>query len=445
MNFPFLQIFFRLKFVGILAYSLLWNVSNAQVKVELIELLPTSPTKALVAASSSPLPPELLSARFAKEVRGKLVEHESDEQPFHNMERVVVYTDPGVLEKMSPSEASIVIDLASMRLHLLAGRQVALETDLSTGHYGHRPPIGFFEMTDRVKNGPIRPSFPTRIPYWMQLGYTEFGIHGGHLFGYNAAGGCLRVPIPAARLLFAKTQEGTAVMVHDQWDPRSYIPPGESAPPVLAELAKGSMAAGGATSSELPSKVLIPVSSAVAEQPPFVSEAATIETYPTEEGRLVGSAEQAFHEGQGHGEIPGSATAPIAEVGRPDAPPALPASSRYADPVTSVLLGSSPTPIAPSPPPVRSDVSPPQETAGESVEAEVWRLRKMLPHNRPGTPSSTQSDAEDAHEVKRMRRAEAAARFAKQREEKQKPSPSGSRVPPESIRLRDFFSGKERE
>jgi lipoprotein-anchoring transpeptidase ErfK/SrfK len=56
------------------------------------------------------------------------------------------------------------------------------------------------------------------MPYWMRLSGTVFGVHAGHLPGYPASAGCVRLPVSAAEVIFDNTTYGTKVSIYSQWD-----------------------------------------------------------------------------------------------------------------------------------------------------------------------------------------------------------------------------------
>jgi lipoprotein-anchoring transpeptidase ErfK/SrfK len=52
----------------------------------------------------------------------------------------------------------------------------------------------------------------------MRLSGTVFGVHAGHLPGYPASAGCVRLPVSAAEVIFDNTTYGTKVSIYSQWD-----------------------------------------------------------------------------------------------------------------------------------------------------------------------------------------------------------------------------------
>src|SRR5258708_36147667 len=60
----------------------------------------------------------------------------------------------------------------------------------------------------------------------QRLAWTGIAMHGGHLPGYPASHGCVRLPVDFAERLYSVTSNGTSVVITDD-----QFAPGETAEP----------------------------------------------------------------------------------------------------------------------------------------------------------------------------------------------------------------------
>ncbi len=51
------------------------------------------------------------------------------------------------------------------------------------------------------------------MPYMQRLTWKGVSMHAGHLPGYPASHGCIRLPMAFAKLLFGVTKLGTSVTI----------------------------------------------------------------------------------------------------------------------------------------------------------------------------------------------------------------------------------------
>lgn len=89
-------------------------------------------------------------------------------------------------------------------------------TTVSTGRKDHRTPLGAFTILQKreVHFSSIYDAAP--MPFMQRLTWNGVALHGGHLPGYPASHGCIRLPHDFAKLLFAETRLGMTVVVTDQ-------------------------------------------------------------------------------------------------------------------------------------------------------------------------------------------------------------------------------------
>ena len=131
------------------------------------------------------------------------------------------------------------IDLQQQRGYLIRGRQVVMESPISSGRYGHLTETGSFKVIEKELNhhssiyGKIVDAYgrtvvadadvdmhvprgcrfvPAPMPYFMRFHGSD-GMHAGYLPGYPASHGCVRMPEQLAIAFFNAVEVGTPVHV----------------------------------------------------------------------------------------------------------------------------------------------------------------------------------------------------------------------------------------
>lgn len=350
----------------------------AELRVELIELPPDAADVEAADSQAVSVRVSILSERFAGTGLGRHFIRLSPEKPFTPSGEAVLFTDPRLLSRTSPAHTNVVVDLEKQRLYLLVGHRMILESEVSVHQFGQVTPTGFFLMTDRIKNGPIAEGLHTRIPYWMHLGSTEFGMHGGHLYGYASAGGCVRLPLPAAELLFEKTQEGTPVAIFESWSRETYATPRRDTP-------------GNRSSKVAAGPLNLEDSAPPAIDPPDAPEEPSMDAAVAQPSTPVPADAPVLPP-----PLPSSLRAVTGSPSISESP--APPSTPLAQDAPRQLSGSTPSPV---PEPPKTDTSPRQTsssvTKSEPEPPEVARLRNLFkpsthpqPERAPLFPSNKQ-------------------------------------------------------
>lgn len=125
--------------------------------------------------------------------------------------------NPMVLSQSTRGNTRVVIDIADQRGYLLVDGRVAVDTPVSTARPGKWTPRGSFSVTQKVRTGKVSTIYGVEMPYWMRLSGSAYGMHAGHLPGYPASAGCIRMPAESARVIFDNTTYGTRVNVYSSW------------------------------------------------------------------------------------------------------------------------------------------------------------------------------------------------------------------------------------
>ncbi len=115
----------------------------------------------------------------------------------------------------------LVISLATQRAVLYRNGIPIGITTVSTGRPGHRTPTGIFTVLERDVEHYSSLYNSAPMPFMQRLTWGGVALHGGHLPGYPASHGCIRLPHEFARLLFGVTRLGmTVVITNDAAVPR---------------------------------------------------------------------------------------------------------------------------------------------------------------------------------------------------------------------------------
>ncbi len=121
-----------------------------------------------------------------------------------------------ILMKITPdSEAGrtrIRVDLKSQTAYVWREGKVEEAIRISTGSKKFPTPKGRYIVTNKY---PMWKStiYRVKMPYFLRLSCGDFGLHAGHLPGYPASHGCIRLPEADAKKLFSSVPLGTLVEI----------------------------------------------------------------------------------------------------------------------------------------------------------------------------------------------------------------------------------------
>ena len=146
-----------------------------------------------------------------------------------------------VLAQMTPDNASVLVSLSKQRAYVYAGKQLAIDTPISSGKKAGFTPTGNFTIIQKDPNHRsniygnfvdsrgrvVRAGVSARIDsapsgthyegapmlYFMRLTSEGVGMHIGILPGYPASHGCIRLPAEIAPQIYARVKLGTPVQV----------------------------------------------------------------------------------------------------------------------------------------------------------------------------------------------------------------------------------------
>ena len=128
------------------------------------------------------------------------------------------------------SPAGPVVVLVSLPDQLLYvyrnGVRVGRST-VSSGKPGKRTPTGVFTVLQKKVRHESSIYKGAKMPHMQRLTWTGIAMHAGHLPGYPASAGCVRLPVDFAAKLYSVTTIGTTVIIADNKSvPKETVKPG---------------------------------------------------------------------------------------------------------------------------------------------------------------------------------------------------------------------------
>ena len=89
------------------------------------------------------------------------------------------------------------------------------KSTVSTGAKGHSTPTGVFTVLQKKIDHESSIYKGAKMPHMQRLSWTGIAMHAGHLPGYPASHGCVRLPEEFAERLYSVTTSGTTVIIED--------------------------------------------------------------------------------------------------------------------------------------------------------------------------------------------------------------------------------------
>lgn len=130
-----------------------------------------------------------------------------------NVDHVLQYgqwewDDRGVLA----GPTSIRVDLKRQLLSVARGGHEIGTAVILYGAQSHGTPLGRFKILSRIGDYHSR-TYDAPMPYALGLTQDGVAIHGSDVRSGRATHGCIGLPLPFARLLFAQTKKGDEVLI----------------------------------------------------------------------------------------------------------------------------------------------------------------------------------------------------------------------------------------
>ena len=120
----------------------------------------------------------------------------------------------------------IIVSLPEQKMYVYRNGVRIGRSTVSTGTKGHPTPTGMFTILQKKVSHESNIYKGARMPHMQRLTWTGIAMHAGHLPGYPASHGCVRLPVDFAEKLYSVTRNGTSVIITDD-----KFAPGETAEP----------------------------------------------------------------------------------------------------------------------------------------------------------------------------------------------------------------------
>jgi hypothetical protein len=120
----------------------------------------------------------------------------------------------------------IIVSLPEQRMYIYRNGVRIGRSTVSTGKAGKRTPTGIFTVLQKKVSHESSIYKGAQMPHMQRLTWSGIAMHAGHLPGYPASAGCVRMPVDFAEKLYAITRNGTSVIITDD-----KFAPGETSEP----------------------------------------------------------------------------------------------------------------------------------------------------------------------------------------------------------------------
>ena len=107
----------------------------------------------------------------------------------------------------------LIVNLKSQRAVLYRNGVPIGATTVSTGRAGRDTPTGIFTILQKQIEHYSSKYDNAPMPYMQRLTWQGVALHAGHLPGYPASHGCIRMPAGFAKLLYGSTKLGMTVVI----------------------------------------------------------------------------------------------------------------------------------------------------------------------------------------------------------------------------------------
>ena len=112
-----------------------------------------------------------------------------------------------------PGRLRVVVSIPQQRAYVFEGSRLLASSRVSTGRRGHETPVGTFRILEKKVRHRSNRYANAPMPYMQRLTSYGIALHAGHLPGYPASHGCIRLPWGFARKLYDLTDSATMVTV----------------------------------------------------------------------------------------------------------------------------------------------------------------------------------------------------------------------------------------
>ncbi len=129
------------------------------------------------------------------------------------LQQVAAKAEPARPLPLSDGPLTLVVSIRDQKLTVYSGTEQIVRVPVSTGQRGHETPTGIFSVIQkaRVHYSNLYDSVP--MPFMQRLTWSGVAMHAGHLPGYPASHGCVRMPRDFAPRLYDMTRMGARVII----------------------------------------------------------------------------------------------------------------------------------------------------------------------------------------------------------------------------------------
>jgi lipoprotein-anchoring transpeptidase ErfK/SrfK len=107
----------------------------------------------------------------------------------------------------------IVVSLSQQKAFVYKAGALLAASPVSTGRRGHETPTGIFPILEKQVHHRSNKYSNAPMPFMQRLTPYGIALHAGHLPGYPASHGCIRLPWGFAKRLYGLTGYGTTVTI----------------------------------------------------------------------------------------------------------------------------------------------------------------------------------------------------------------------------------------
>jgi lipoprotein-anchoring transpeptidase ErfK/SrfK len=107
----------------------------------------------------------------------------------------------------------IIAILSEQRIYVFDGDTLVALSTISSGKKGHKTPTGVFPILQKNVDHKSNIYSNAPMPYMQRLTWDGIALHAGHIPGYPASHGCIRLPLAFAKALYSVTKMNQKVVV----------------------------------------------------------------------------------------------------------------------------------------------------------------------------------------------------------------------------------------
>ncbi len=152
-----------------------------------------------------------------------------------------------------------IVSIGDQRVTIWSADGQLARSSVSTGMSGHRTPTGVFSVIGKERYHESNLYSNAPMPFMQRITWSGVALHEGHLPGYPASHGCIRMPGDFAQKLFGLTRTGMRVIITDRdVHPVAFTHPAMPTPTLLPQSQVASLVA----PSRIPASFVLPASMA---------------------------------------------------------------------------------------------------------------------------------------------------------------------------------------